>query len=182
MSPTSATSCSVSPRPSENENKAGSSARACAVCLNALPRKGGKGRSGSGRGSGRGSAEAEAEAVVKLKCGHRFHPQCIKRWYGECMSGGNTCPMCRSPVRFAGRSFLYNVLIISFRHRHYRHWLTASSQFKSESHRDSAELVEWLCPFLYHDNAANVDFRNVRDLKVHHTRSCFHRTRVMNRE
>lgn len=32
-------------------------------------------------------------ASKQLKCGHRFHRRCIRKWFGR---GSLTCPMCRS--------------------------------------------------------------------------------------
>jgi hypothetical protein len=66
----------------------------CAVCLESVPRFVTKNR-------------------VRLGCGHVFHKPCIKTWYRGSIFG-NTCPCCRSPIRFEGISYLYNVLILRF--------------------------------------------------------------------
>jgi hypothetical protein len=34
--------------------------------------------------------------VVKLPCGHAFHPNCISKWLTQCK---NTCPFCTAPIQ-----------------------------------------------------------------------------------
>jgi E3 ubiquitin-protein ligase ZSWIM2 len=42
-------------------------------------------------------AEVAANSlVVKLPCGHGFHPPCISKWLTQCK---NSCPFCAAPLK-----------------------------------------------------------------------------------
>ena len=44
--------------------------------------------------------EMESPQIIKLRCGHSYHKDCLKKWYLKGVSGTN-CPMCRSNIYFS---------------------------------------------------------------------------------
>lgn len=51
--------------------------------------------------------------ITKLKCGHTFHSECIKKWFLKTdVDASDKCPMCRDKIRFKKHSkdFMMNKL------------------------------------------------------------------------
>ena len=65
---------------------------------------------------------------------------------------GNTCPCCRSPIRFPKVSYLYNILIL-------RYWFYSGFVDPFEDIHDG---------YIYHDNASLIQYINdVKTSAIH---------------
>ena len=52
----------------------------CSICLESLE----------------SDEEANNNEIIKLKCGHSYHQQCIQDWRRGSMEGRRKCPLCRA--------------------------------------------------------------------------------------
>ncbi|GLC34605.1 hypothetical protein PLESTB_001243300 [Pleodorina starrii] len=78
----------------------GSSAHSCSICCedytagSSISPDAGEGSSGAGGGA------ADADVLRVLRCGHRFHVECVDRWFLSSTeyTRAPACPLCNAPL------------------------------------------------------------------------------------
>lgn len=84
-----------------------------------------------------------------LKCTHIFHRACIKKWYvSSPITFGNSCPCCRTNIRFKEGNYYNKLLLYYVIRQHY-----------NEYNFDDFEYAN-IIRYVYHDNAILILFVN----------------------